>query len=60
MAVQNCCKNSKKLFAWRSGLERPFYDDHDRKVHDSTPHLLDKMLHDDYLASSKLKKSEES
>ena len=25
---------------WRSGLERHFYDDHDRKVDGSTPNLV--------------------
>ena len=25
--------------AWRSGLERRFYDDHDRKINGSTPNL---------------------
>ena len=25
---------------WRSGLERRFYDDHDRKVDGSTPNLV--------------------
>ena len=25
---------------WRSGLERRFYDDHDRKVDGSTPNLF--------------------
>ena len=37
--------------AWRSGLERRFYDGHDRKVNGSTPNpaSLDKMLYDDYL-----------
>ena len=25
---------------WRSGLERRFYDDHDRKVNGSTPNLV--------------------
>ena len=25
---------------WRSDLERRFYDDHDRKVEDSTPKLV--------------------
>ena len=25
---------------WRSGLERRFYDDHDRKVRGSTPNLV--------------------
>ena len=26
--------------AWRSGLERRFYDDHNRKVDGSTPNLV--------------------
>ena len=26
--------------AWRSGLERRFYNDHDRKVNGSTPNLV--------------------
>ena len=26
--------------AWRSGLERRFHDDHDRKVNGSTPNLV--------------------
>ena len=26
--------------AWRSGLERRFYDEHDRKVHDSIHNLV--------------------
>ena len=26
--------------AWRSSLERSFYDDHDRKVNGSTPNLV--------------------
>ena len=26
--------------AWRSGLERRFYDDHDRKVNGSIPNLV--------------------
>ena len=26
--------------AWRSGSERRFYDDHDRKVNGSTPNLV--------------------
>ena len=43
------------MAAWRSGLERRFYDDLDRKVKwfNSQPSLvvvsLGKMLHDDYL-----------
>ena len=28
------------IIAWRSGLERRFYDDHDRKVNGLTPNLL--------------------
>ena len=42
-------KYIKVLSAWRSGLERRFYDDHDRKVKGSTPNLVCKMLHNDYL-----------
>ena len=26
--------------AWRIGLKRRFYDDHDRKVHGSSPNLV--------------------
>ena len=28
------------IATWRSGLERRFYDDHDRKVDGSTPNLV--------------------
>ena len=28
------------MAAWRSGSERRFYDDHDRKVDGSTPNLV--------------------
>ena len=57
--------------AWRNGLERRFYDDHDRKVDGSTPNLVS-LLRPRIrcftviisvrwnLASSKLKKSEEN
>ena len=55
--------------AWRSGAERRFYDDHDRKVHGSIPNLVSllrpwirclSMIIFAWwnLASSKLKKSE--
>ena len=59
----------RKSAAWRSGLERRFHDDHDRKVSGSTPNLVS-LLHPWIrcftiiisawwiLASSKLKKSE--
>ena len=57
--------------AWRSGSERRFYDDHDRKVNGSTPNLVSllrpwvrcfTMIISAWwnLASSKLKKSEEN
>ena len=60
---------NKKSAAWRSGLERRFYDDHDRKVNGSTPNLVSllrpwircfTMIISAWwnLASSKLKKSE--
>ena len=60
-----------KSAAWRSGLERRFYDDHDRKVNGSTPNLVSllrpwircfTMIISAWwnLASSKLKKSEEN
>ena len=56
---------------WRSGSERRFYDDHDRKVNGSTPNLVSllrpwircfTMIISAWwnLASSKLKKSEEN
>ena len=59
------------LAAWRSGSERRFYDDHDRKVNGSTPNLVSllrpwircfTMIISAWwnLASSKLKKSEEN
>ena len=42
--------------AWRSGLDRRFYDDYDQKVIGSIinlvalrPWIMDKMLYDDYL-----------
>ena len=57
--------------AWRSGSERRFYDDHDRKVDGSPPNLVSllrpwircfTMIISAWwnLASSKLKKSEEN
>ena len=57
--------------AWRSGSERRFYDDHDRKVNGSIPNLVSllrpwirrfTMIISAWwsLASSKLKKSEEN
>ena len=57
--------------AWRSGSERRFYNDHDRKVNGSTPNLVSllrpwircfTMIISAWwnLASSKLKKSEEN
>ena len=57
--------------AWRSGSERRFYDDHDRKVNGSTPNLVSllrpwircfTMIISAWwnLASSKLKKSQEN
>ena len=57
--------------AWRSGSERRFYDDHDRKVDDSPPNLVSllrpwircfTMIISAWwnLASSKVKKSEEN
>ena len=57
--------------AWRSGSERRFYDDYDRKVNDSPPNLVPllrpwircfTMIISAWwnLASSKLKKSEEN
>ena len=60
-----------KSAAWRSGSERRFYDDHDRKVNGSTPNLVSllrpwirrfTMIISAWwsLASSKLKKSEEN
>ena len=56
---------------WRSGLERRFYDDHDRKANGSTPNLISwlrdwircfTMIISAWwnLASSKLKKSEKN
>ena len=60
-----------QIAAWRSGLERGFYDDHDRKVNGSTPNLVSLLrpwircftiIISAWwnLASSKLKKSEEN
>ena len=57
--------------AWRSGLERRFHDDHDRKVNGSTPNLVSllrpwigcfAMIISAWwnLASSELKKSKEN
>ena len=57
--------------AWRSGSERRFYDDHDRKINGSIPNLVSllrpwircfTMIISAWwsLASSKLKKSEEN
>ena len=57
--------------AWRNGVERRFYDDHNRKVNGSTPNLVSllrpwircfTMIISAWwnLASSKLKKSEEN
>ena len=59
------------LYSWRSGSERRFYDDHDRKVDGSPPNLVSllcpwiryfTMIISAWwnLASSKLKKSEEN
>ena len=31
---------ARDIATWRSGLERRFYDDHDRKVEGSTPNLV--------------------
>ena len=31
---------ARDIATWRSGLERCFYDDHDRKVDGSTPNLV--------------------
>ena len=61
----------RKSAAWRSGSERRFYDDHDRKVDGSLPNLVSllrpwircfTMIISAWwnLASSKLKKSEEN
>ena len=58
-----------KSVAWRSGLERCFYDNHDRKINGLTPNLVSllrpwircfTMIISAWwnLASSKLKKSE--
>ena len=67
-----CATNLTVLSAaWRSGSERRFYDDHDRKVNGSTPNLVSllrpwircfTMIISAWwnLASSKLKKSEEN
>ena len=63
--------SSVESAAWRSGSERRFYDDHDRKVNGSTPNLVSllrpwircfTMIISAWwnLESSKLKKSEEN
>ena len=68
---KKCLFHRIYLAAWRSGSERRFYDDHDRKVDGSTPNLVSllrpwircfTMIISAWwnLASSKLKKSEEN
>ena len=70
LKINNIPKNQQSA-AWRSGSERRFYDDHDRKVNGSTPNLVSllrpwircfTMIISAWwnLASSKLKKSEEN
>ena len=65
------CQHPQLSAAWRSGSERRFYDDHDRKVNGSTPNLVSllrpwircfTMIISAWwnLVSSKLKKSEEN
>ena len=69
--TQRLPRGAETKAAWRSGSERRFYDDHDRKVNGSTPNLVSLLrpwircftiIISAWwnLASSKLKKSEEN